>query len=195
MQDTSPSEAGIHSLGTRRVATSAPDRESRDTPGVIVVGYDGSDESTVAVRWAAEQASRDSRRLRVVRAWRMREVWDEGIANNDVGVVPPMSELEELARGRLAAAVDKLVGDTDLDLELQLGRGPDAAGILLGAAERADLLVLGSRGRGRVATALLGSVTSRCIEESPCPVLVIPHRMAVPADIEPRNEGRGHRAG
>ncbi|HYZ07963.1 MAG TPA: universal stress protein, partial [Pseudonocardiaceae bacterium] len=67
-------------------------------------------------------------------------------------------------------------------------RGPDEADLVLRASSDADLLVVGSRGRGRVATALLGSVSARCIREATCPVLVIPHRMMVPPaeTIDPR---------
>lgn len=46
------------------------------------------------------------------------------------------------------------------DVDVHLDRGPDSAGILLRAASDADLLVVGSRGHGRVATALVGSVSA-----------------------------------
>jgi nucleotide-binding universal stress UspA family protein len=143
----------------------------------IVVGYDGSDEAATAVRWAAGQASRTSSRLCVVWAWRLRNVWDGAVDAHEGAAVPPVSELEEIAREHLAAAVDGLVGDAGLDPELRVVRGPAAAEILLHAARDAELLVLGSRGRGRVADALLGSVTNRCIRDSACPVVVIPHPM------------------
>jgi nucleotide-binding universal stress UspA family protein len=48
-----------------------------------------------------------------------------------------------------------------------------AAQVLLDAAEGADLLVVGSRGHGGFAGALLGSVSQHCASHSPCPVLIV----------------------
>ena len=46
--------------------------------------------------------------------------------------------------------------------------------VLIEAAEGADLLVVGARGRGGFGSLLLGSVSSQCVQHSPCPVVVIP---------------------
>jgi len=48
-----------------------------------------------------------------------------------------------------------------------------AAEVLVRAACGADLLVVGSRGLGGFAAALLGSVSQHCVHRAPCPVLVI----------------------
>jgi nucleotide-binding universal stress UspA family protein len=116
--------------------------------------------------------------LRVVWAWRMADVWEEAMTGRHDAAIPPMHELEKLARRRLAAVVDALAGDLVSDVELHLDHDPEPARPVLRAAEGADMLVLGSRGRGRVASAVLGSVSVRCLREATCPVLVIPHRMA-----------------
>ena len=48
-----------------------------------------------------------------------------------------------------------------------------AAEALLAAAEDADLLVVGNRGRGNLAAALLGSTSAKLADEAPCPVVVV----------------------
>jgi nucleotide-binding universal stress UspA family protein len=50
----------------------------------------------------------------------------------------------------------------------------DPVDALLEAAKHASLLVLGSHGRGRLKTALLGSVSARCLRGATCPVVIIP---------------------
>ena len=44
----------------------------------------------------------------------------------------------------------------------------------------ADVIVVGSRGYGRIAGVLLGSVTQRLLHVAPCPVLAVPTKVAVP---------------
>jgi nucleotide-binding universal stress UspA family protein len=61
----------------------------------------------------------------------------------------------------------------------------DPAAFLATKGVELDLLVVGSRGRGPVERALLGSVSSQLIRTAPCPVLVMP-RAAHPADHRSR---------
>ena len=48
-----------------------------------------------------------------------------------------------------------------------------AGPLLVDAAEGADLLVVGSRGHGGLAEALLGSVGQYCVHHAPCPVVIM----------------------
>ncbi|MDD7939624.1 universal stress protein [Actinomycetospora lutea] len=156
---------------------------------LVVAGFDGSDEAAEAVRWAASLARLTGGALRVVWAWKLRDVWDTAVADQETGT-PHLAEMEAVARRRLTEVVEALVGEEVPDVDLHLTQGPDAAGILLRAAHDADVLVVGSRGRGRARAALLGSVSARCVREATCPVLVIPHRLApVPAPVSVPGSG------
>ena len=60
----------------------------------------------------------------------------------------------------------------DVDFELVSVEGRPAE-VLVGESREADLLVVGSRGHGAVASALLGSVSRACTQHAQCPVVVI----------------------
>jgi nucleotide-binding universal stress UspA family protein len=57
-------------------------------------------------------------------------------------------------------------------------RQGNAAQVLLDAADGADLLVVGSRGHGGFAEALLGSISQHCVHHARCPVVIIRGRRA-----------------
>lgn len=61
--------------------------------------------------------------------------------------------------------------DPRLTAELLQGNPPDA---LCAASDDAQLLVLGSRGHGRMSEAVLGSVVQYCLKNVSCPVVVSP---------------------
>ncbi len=66
-----------------------------------------------------------------------------------------------------------------LDPEVRVIEGP-AARVLVDVAQNADLLVVGSRGRGGFASLLLGSVSSQCAHHAPCPVAIVPESAGQP---------------
>jgi nucleotide-binding universal stress UspA family protein len=77
--------------------------------------------------------------------------------------------LPEVA-GQLGIAVDGGAGS----VRTRLVAAPDPAAVeLTQRSEGADLLVVGSRGRGAVRSALLGSVALHCAVHASCPVLVV----------------------
>jgi nucleotide-binding universal stress UspA family protein len=139
--------------------------------GRIVVGIDGSAEAAAALRWALEEAVLRSAVLEVVHAWVF-----PTIGELPGGAVSGLiTELERAAGELLDRVVGAVVGDdTRVKVERRVLEG-SAGKALVEAAAGADLLVVGSRGRGGFAGLLLGSVAQQCVHHAPCPVVVV-HR-------------------
>jgi nucleotide-binding universal stress UspA family protein len=73
----------------------------------------------------------------------------------------------------LPAALRTRLGDEPADVRLV--HGSAATAILETAAqEGAELVVVGSRGRGPIHSAMLGSVSRKLAAEAPCPVVIVP---------------------
>lgn len=136
--------------------------------GDIVVGIDGSEYSRWALHWATYVARCGGGRVRAVQSW----------AYPSLSVMPgrePPAAPEEMdlrADEALAAVLTEEFGERAGTVDRLVTRGP-AAGALLLVAEGADLLVLGSRGRGGFRGLLLGSVSRQCVEHATCPVLIV----------------------
>jgi nucleotide-binding universal stress UspA family protein len=78
-----------------------------------------------------------------------------------------------LAETELAEAISEVAGpDPDVTINPVVVKGWPAE-VLLNAAEGADLLVVGSRGRGGFASVMLGSVSQNCAHHATCPLLII----------------------
>jgi len=75
--------------------------------------------------------------------------------------------------------------DRDVEHDVVEGRAADAISAVAGE-HGVDLIVMGSRGRGRIGSMLLGSVAAEVAAQAPCPVLVARHprvtRMVVATD-------------
>lgn len=139
----------------------------------VAVGYDGSDSSRLAVRWAAGHAAARGLPLRVVHAW----VWP--MFTKDLGPVKGVagSGLRHSAEVVLADGV-ALARESapDLDVEGVMEAGLPAQ-VLRQAAAGAALLAVGSRGMGGMLGHLAGSVCLELAGSAPCPLLVVrrPH--------------------
>jgi len=133
----------------------------------IVVGVDGSESSKAALRWAARQAGFTGAILEAVTGWEYPAFYGWSPA------MPDDVDYEELARRGLIQAIEEVFGeDRPPRVETRVvPRHPAQA--LVEASEGAELLVVGSRGYGGVADALLGSVSTYCVHHAHCPVTVI----------------------
>ena len=137
----------------------------------IVVGVDGSDGSDRALQWALDQAAATSAEVDAVL------VYDIPLAWIDVGSdyqAPLIEHAAKKAQEALHAILAEQVGDSSNVTVRPLVIDGTAADALVTASRGADLLVVGSRGRGGFTGLLLGSVSQRCVERSSCPVVVIP---------------------
>lgn len=138
--------------------------------GRIVVGVDGSEASKDALAWAARQARMAGSRLEVVMAWHI-----PGFAFGPGMLAPTSYDFAPAAESTLEETVNKVLGDdSDVEVSLVVVEGPPALRLLETAAG-ADLLVVGSRGRGAFAGLLLGSVSDHCVAHASCPVVVVGH--------------------
>jgi nucleotide-binding universal stress UspA family protein len=141
-------------------------------PGSIVVGIDGSSGSARALHWAAEQARLEHRALALV------HVVDDGVGMwagepgfdlNEV-LAAMRTEGQELLDNAVGSL--KLEPDDDLVAHPVLIKGDPRQG-LIDASTHAASIVLGSRGRGPVASLLLGSVSVGVTQLARCPVVIL----------------------
>ena len=129
--------------------------------GEVVIGYDGSADSELALDGADRLASEQGRALRVL------------ISEADVSQVleatadwhaSRMRELEGDAQARLEAARTR-------DSVVEVVSEP-AAAALIDASSRASIVVLGARGHSLVSGVVLGSVSQQVTRHASCPVVV-----------------------
>ncbi len=134
--------------------------------GRIVVGVDGSPASIDALRWAARQAALTGASLEAITSWVM-----PSTTGMEFGAVE--CDRADNANSTLASALQEAFdGTVPVSRRVTPGRAQD---VLVGAAVRADLLVVGSRGHGALVGLLTGSVSEHVIAHAPCPVVVVRH--------------------
>jgi nucleotide-binding universal stress UspA family protein len=157
-----------HVLHAARVPVAVIRGEQSHPDGPVVVGIDGSDPARRALEWAVADAERRRRPLVAVHAWLP--------PYNPMGLWSPVDlrrhesaarsfldqELSSIDEGRLTMAVERSVPEQR------------ASAALLDAAGEASMLVVGSRGRGQLSKALLGSVSDQVSRHAHCPVVVVP---------------------
>ena len=127
--------------------------EAIDSGSRVVVGYDGSSASVIALDFGLDYARRHDLPVRVVAAQ------------------PLYTESGQVAHHDLEAEVHGRPGGENAEL-VQVSGHP--AEQLLRLSADARLVVLGSRGRGGFAGMLLGSVSQTVLHHADCPVAVIP---------------------
>lgn len=130
----------------------------------IVVGFDGSDNSLAALRWALDFASAQTS-ITVVSAVEVAPWLGETLTRERFP-----DEVAEQERS-IRAAIDAVDvdGRTTTSIVLDLPRNA-----LFEASKTADLTVVGARGRGLIAAELLGSVSTWLLQQAVAPVAIVP---------------------
>ena len=137
----------------------------------IVVGVDGSPSSRTALRWAVRQANLTNGTIDAVMAWETPIV----LQSYNMGpiYVDQDGGFEEDAKKTVETVISEEVEPADSQRVRRLVINGHPAQVLLDVAAGADLLVVGSRGHGKFAEALLGSVSQNCAHHASCPVLIM----------------------
>ena len=136
----------------------------------IVVGVDGSENSRGALEWAIDEANIRRARLTVVHAWQIPNV----VLSSPVATAAYDDDVwRDAATETVDAALKSVAGEAlPAEIDRQVIEGP-AAKVLVDAAEDADMIVVGSRGRGGFAGLLLGSVSQHVAHHARCPVVIV----------------------
>ena len=142
-------------------------------PGVrreIAIGVDGSEAEESAIGFAFEEAGLRKARLRVIHVWSHPST---GNGNMKSLVYDPQLVTEEELRLLAESLAPWREKYPDIEVVPEVVRGRPVR-ILSGASARADLLVVGTRGRGGFAGLLLGSVSHTLLHHAHCPLAVVP---------------------
>lgn len=136
--------------------------------GSVVVGVDGSPQSEAALEWAVRYAVEHRRPLTLAHA-------AGSIARANSLVDPAMTRQSLRMEGRRVAdhalgQAKRLAPDLQVLVHMPLTEPRE---MLLAASEHAALIVLGTRGRGSLATFLLGSVSVGVSSHAACPTVVV----------------------
>jgi len=157
----------------------------------VLVAYDGSAHAEKALREGIDIAAAGHGRLTVLTALCAPSRWVAATPETMAAARVLSAELEEQGDALLHHAVS-LVPD-DVPVTTVLTREPIRRAVLA-QAERGghDLIVLGSRGRGALRSALLGSVSHHVLHHSPVPVLIVhaDQPVAEPASAPAGSVGR-----
>jgi nucleotide-binding universal stress UspA family protein len=138
----------------------------------IIVGIDGSPESDAAVSWAAHDAAMRGLPLTLVHAedpaaptWSQAPILEESPEEQEAEDRSLLANASKIARAAIAdTAQIQITGEL-----LSSATVP----ALVDQSTDAELIVVGSRGRGALSRGILGSVSSGLIRHAHCPVALI----------------------
>jgi nucleotide-binding universal stress UspA family protein len=137
---------------------------------LIVVGVDGSPSSVKALEWAIGQAGLTHSPVEAVIAWHYPSSYGVPLPDaTNWGDLAAETLTKAIASARTARSSGP---EAAVQISSFVAEG-HAAQILLDRSANASLLVVGSRGHGGFAEALLGSVSQHVVHHALCPVVII----------------------
>lgn len=135
----------------------------------VVVGLDGSASARSALLWGLHAARRASCPLVAVHCWQT----PTALGRAPLGVATTLRDDLSSAGDRLGRELaEALPDDHGVDVRAELSHSTPARGCLQAATDE-DLLVLGSRGRGGLASLVLGSVATHCSQHARGALVVV----------------------
>ena len=134
----------------------------------IVAGIDGHDESKTAVDWACDLAERTGAALELFHAW------EYPYRTKDAVFGSPQADMQRDATAFAEMVVAGLSDEHRAIVTATHVVEGLTADVLIDASKDADLVVVGSRGRGGVRSLLLGSVSRKVVQHATCTIAVVP---------------------
>ena len=144
--------------------------EARSRDLGVLIGFDGSEHSVLALHYAARAARQRGTRLTVVTAFTI-----GAMAHARLVGVPEFSE-EKLKQEVAESVLEEARGylkDYPGEVSYRSAKG-DAAGVLVELSGSAQLAVVGARGRGGFLGRVLGSVATALPSHAKCPTVIVP---------------------
>ena len=136
----------------------------------IVVGVDGSPSSRTALTWAAAEAADHGADLVVINVWEHTLPPPTGSVSVSERYVPDPSQ--RTAEDLVNVIKEELGENPPVLVQPQVKQG-NPAKVLIDQSEKADLLVVGTRGHGGFRGLVLGSVSQHVAAYANCPVTVV----------------------
>jgi len=135
----------------------------------ILLAVDGSEHAIHAAKVAGDLVRAvNAKELRIVIAYEPIPAY-LGEPNFQHTIDARMGESQDVLR-----EAENMVGQINAEIQSELIEGQIADAIIdVAETHNCDLIIMGSRGLGRLAGALLGSNSQKVVSEAPCPVLIV----------------------
>jgi nucleotide-binding universal stress UspA family protein len=161
-----------HASSPVAVIRGGHETEALDGTRPIIVGVDGSRAGRRALRWALFEAERRAVSVTVAHAF-----FAPADPAATTGEPRQMERYRQRAHDEAVELVDQELGNVPVPASITVERvvtTGSPAGVLLGLAGPAHLLVVGTRGHGALGRAAFGSVSHQCLHHTTGNVIVVP---------------------